>query len=135
MFWSYRTVVRKGERRGEKIERKRGPKHSRISKQLKPSRKRIAKELKRAAKEASKNLNNNDNQNNGDQNSVNKDLERAREDVAAADRRLPSDLQFHIQVRGLEEDEELSRRDLDAEVVFAREYDFLDERDTFDDLD
>jgi hypothetical protein len=38
--------------------------------------------------------------------------------------------------RELEGDEELSRRDLDAEVFFGREYDdFLAERDLFDDLD
>jgi len=39
--------------------------------------------------------------------------------------------------RDLEDDEELSRRDLDAEEIFDREYDddFLVERDYFDDLD
>ena len=38
--------------------------------------------------------------------------------------------------RDLEDDEELLRRDLDAEEVFERQYDdFLDERDFFDDLD
>jgi ribosomal protein L24 len=38
--------------------------------------------------------------------------------------------------RDLEDDEELSRRDLDAEEFFGREYDaFLAERDFFDDLD
>ena len=37
--------------------------------------------------------------------------------------------------RGLEDDEELLRRDLDSEEVFGREYDLFDERDTFDDLD
>jgi hypothetical protein len=36
----------------------------------------------------------------------------------------------------LKDDEELSRRDLDAEELFGREYDdFLAERDSFDGLD
>jgi len=37
--------------------------------------------------------------------------------------------------RDLEDDAELSRRDLDAEELFRREYDVLSERDFFDDLD
>jgi len=104
-------------------------------KQLKPTKKRMVKELKRAAKQANKNSDNNDNQNNGNpspspsQNNVNQDLERARQEVANADRNLPPSLQFQVQSRGLEDDEELSRRDLDAELeeVFGREY--------YDDLD
>jgi len=90
------------------------------------------KELKRGAKQANKN--NNDNQNQANQNRINQDLQRARKEVADADHYLSAKHQYHVQARGLE-NEELSRRDLDAEVVFGREYDFLDERDTFDDLD
>jgi len=101
----------------------------------------MVKQLKRAAKQANKNLNNgnNDNQNNQNnqnngnpspypsQNNVNQDLERARQEVADADRNLPPNLQFHVQSRGLEDDEELSLRDLDTvEEVFGREYDDLD---------
>jgi len=109
----------------------------RVVKRLKPSKKRVMKELRRAAKQANKNTGNNDNQNNDSQNRINRDLERARQEVADADRRLPPSLQFHVQSRGLEDDEELLRRDLEAEEVFGREYDHLpvDERDIFDDLD
>jgi hypothetical protein len=39
------------------------------------------------------------------------------------------------QSRSLEDDEDLFVRDLDAEELFGREYDLLDERDTIDDLD
>ena len=40
------------------------------------------------------------------------------------------------QSRGLEDEEDLLLRDLDAEELFGREYVLLDERDiTFDDLD
>ena len=37
--------------------------------------------------------------------------------------------------RGLERDEDLFERHLDAEGLFGREFDYLDERDIFDDLD
>ena len=40
-----------------------------------------------------------------------------------------------FQNRGLEDNEDLFVRDLDDEELFGREYDLLDERDTFDDLD
>ena len=43
--------------------------------------------------------------------------------------------QYVFRSRGLEDDEELLRRDLDAEEFFGRDYDLFDERDTFDDLD
>ena len=36
--------------------------------------------------------------------------------------------------RGLEDDEELLQRDLDAEELFGREYDLFDERDIVDDI-
>ena len=35
----------------------------------------------------------------------------------------------HLKHRGLEDDEDLLVRDLDAEELFGREYDVLDERD------
>lgn len=92
----------------------------------------MVKQMKRAVKQANKN---NDNRNNGNQNRINQDLKRARMEVADADRYLPKNLQYHVQARGLEDDEEFSGRDLDAEEVFGRENDLLDERDTFDDLD
>jgi hypothetical protein len=103
-----------------------------VEKNLRPSKK-TTKQLKRVAKEANKA--NNDYQNNRNQNRANQDLQRARKEVADADRYLPPSHQYHIQGRGLEDDEELSRRDLDVEEVFGREYDLFDERDTFDDLD
>jgi len=105
------------------------------AKQLKPSKKRVVKELKRAAKQANKN--NNDNRNKSNQKRINEDLQRAMKEVADADRYLPANHQYHVQARGLEDDEELSQRDLaDAEEMFGREYDDLFfERDTFDDLD
>jgi hypothetical protein len=97
--------------------------------------KRIVKQLKRIAKQANKNRDN-DKQNKANQNRVNQDLQRARKEVADADRYLPANRQYRIKSRGLEDDEELSRRGLDTEDVFGREYDdLLDERDTFDDLD
>ena len=37
--------------------------------------------------------------------------------------------------RGFEDDEDMFVRDVDTEELFGREYDLLDERDTFDDLD
>ena len=126
-----------------RIEKKLKP-SQRIVKHLKPSKeskKKMVKQLKRAGKHAGKQLNQNNNGNNGNQNSgsqnrINQDLERARKEVADADRYLPANHQYHVQRRGFEDDEELSRRDLDAEEVFEREYyDVLDERDTFDDLD
>jgi len=40
-----------------------------------------------------------------------------------------------VNSRGLEDDEDIFVRDLDTEELFGREYDLLDERDTFDDLD
>jgi hypothetical protein len=40
-----------------------------------------------------------------------------------------------VQSRGLEHNEDLFGRDLDAEELFGREYDYLDERDIIDDLD
>jgi len=105
----------------------------RIAKQLKPSKK-MMKQLKRVAKQVNKN-NNDDHDNSSIRNRVSQDLKRAMKAVADADRYLPANRQYRIQVRGLEDDEELSRRDLDVEEVFGREYDLLDERDTFDDLD
>lgn len=102
-----------------------------IVKQLKPSRKTIVKQLKRTAKQANKN---NDNQNKAIQDRINQDLQRARKEVADADRYLPRKHQYRVQGRSLEDDEELLERDLDVEEVFGREYyDLFDERDTFDD--
>ena len=103
------------------------------------TKKRMVRQLRRvgkhAVKEAKTSLNNNRNHNSGSQNRINQDLERARKEVADADRYLPANHQYHIQSRSLEDDE-LLQRDLDAEEVFGREYyDHLDERDTFDDLD
>jgi hypothetical protein len=46
-----------------------------------------------------------------------------------------ADIYNDFQSRGLEHDEELFGRDLDAEELFGREYDQLDERDIVDDLD
>jgi hypothetical protein len=40
-----------------------------------------------------------------------------------------------VKSRGLEDDEDMFERDVDTEELFGREYDLLDERDTFDDLD
>ena len=102
-----------------------------IVKQLKPSRKTIVKQLKRTAKQANKN---NDNQNKAIQDRINQDLQRARKEVADADRYLPRKHQYRVQGRSLEDDEELLERDLDVEEVFGQEYyDLFDERDTFDD--
>ena len=89
------------------------------------------KQIKRVAKQAKKQ----NKQNKSNQNRINQDLERARKEVADADRYLPQNQQYHIVGRGLEDDEELSLRDLEAEDIFEREYDLFDERDTFDDLD
>ena len=103
----------------------------RIAKQLKPP-KRIVKQLKRVAKQANKNDNDDQNKSNQKiQNRVSQDLQRAMKAIADADRYLPPNHQFHIQGRGLEDDEELSRRDPDVEEVFGREYDLLDERGYF----
>ena len=99
--------------------------------------KKIVKQLKHAGKHAIKeaNKNNNGNRNSGSQNRINQDLERARKEVADADRYLPANHQYHVS-RSLEDDEELLQRDLDVEEVFGREYyDLLEERDTFGDLD
>ena len=132
--YSYRKVAKtavKAERRKRSTRKLRPLK--RVAKKLKPSRKTMVKQMKRAAKQANKN--NNDNQNNGIQNRINRDLERARKEVADANRYLPHKHQYRVQARGLEDEGELSRRDLDAGEVFGREYDLLGERDTFDDLD
>ena len=92
--------------------------------------------MKLGAKQGSKNTDNdNHDQNNGNQNRISRDLQRARKQVADADRYLPACHQYHVQARGLEDYEELSRRDLDAEEVFRWEYDLLDERKIFGDLD
>ena len=40
-----------------------------------------------------------------------------------------------FQSRGFEENEDLYGRDLNAEELYGREYDLLDERDIIDDLD
>ena len=40
-----------------------------------------------------------------------------------------------VKSRGFEDDEDMFVRDVDTEEFFGREYDLLDERDTFDDLD
>ena len=40
-----------------------------------------------------------------------------------------------VKSRGFEDDEDMFVRDVDTEELFGREYDLLDERDTFDDLD
>jgi len=45
------------------------------------------------------------------------------------------DIYNTVQSRGLEDNEDFFVRDLDAEELFGREYDLLDERDAFDDLD
>jgi len=106
----------------------------RIVKQLKPSKKTkkiVKKQLKHAGKHAAKEAfksagNNNQNNQNDGQNRANQDLQRARQEVADADRYLPPNQQYRVQSRGLEyDDEELSRRDLDVEeaFVFGREYD------------
>ena len=94
------------------------PKHS----------KKVTKRIKRVAKQASK-------QNKSNQDRINQDLERARKEVADANRYLPHNNQYHVQRRDLEDDEKLSLRDLEAEELFERDYDLFDERDTYDDLD
>ena len=96
-------------------------------KKLKPSR-TIAKQLKSAAKQA--NNNNNDNQNKANQNRIRQNVQLAIKKILSF---IPA--KNHVKARGLEDDEELSLRDLDTEEVFGREYDFLNERDIFDDLD
>ena len=108
--WSYRKAAKTA----AKLEH-RGKSARKIEQKLKPS-KNIAKQVARVAKQANKN--NNDNQNKANQNII-----------------IPMIGRFHgshYRPRGLEDDEELSRRDLDDEEVFGREYDLLDERDDLD---
>ena len=130
--WSYRKVAGKS---AEKEEHH-GGSAKKMEKKLdsKPFKLNIFKNLGRAAKHANNNNNNNDpgNQNNGNQNRVSQDLKRAMKEVADADRYLPANRRYHIQGRA---SGFVLRRDLDDEEVFGREYDLLDERDTFEDLD
>ena len=50
--------------------------------------------------------------------------------------RIAGRVASHLKHRGLEDEEDLLVRDLDAEELFVREYDLFDERDySVDDLD
>jgi hypothetical protein len=126
--WSFRKVA--------KTASKLGHRGGKIEKKLKPSRSRsIAKHV---AKQVNNNLNNNGNPGQN-RDKANQNFNRVRQDmqrvVTEISKFIPKNPRYRVRARGLEDDEELLRRDLDDEEVFGREYGLLDERDTFDDLD
>lgn len=65
-----------------------------------------------------------------DQKRANADLQRAMKQIAKANRYLPANGQVRIQLRSLENDEDLSGRELDVEELLERsDYVSLDELD------
>jgi hypothetical protein len=112
--WSYSKTATKLGNRGRKIEKK-----------LRPAT--------RGARKLNNYYNDNQNrkQNQANQNRNRQNVQRLTVTSASGP------VMFHSRIgpRGLEDDEELSRRDLDDEEVFGRDFDLLDERDAFDDLD
>jgi hypothetical protein len=97
--------------------------------------KQVKDQVKQAGSSSSSSNQQQSNNNNKAQQRANKYVQEGRKDIAQANRYLPANLQVHLQSRALEDDKDLSRRNLDAEELFVRDYDFLDERGTFDDLD
>jgi len=94
---------------------------------------KAVKELHRTAADQGKQAFNSrvqQSRNKRDQKRANADLRRAQKEIAKADRYLPANRQARIQYRSLENDEDLSLRELDVEELFERsDYDFLDELD------
>jgi len=87
--------------------------------------KQVRYQVKQAGSSSSSSNQQQSNNNNKAQQRANQYLQEGREDIAQANRYLPANLQVHLQSRALE----------DAEELFGRDYDFLDERGTFDDLE